>query len=151
MPDPIGWNIVKALQENARVSYAELGRQVGLTAPAVAERVRKLEEMGIITGYHATVDPIKLGFALPVFIQLGLVQGQARHVIDVVRALPEVLECYNVTGTACFLIKAVLPSMARLEAFIEQLSACGQTTTMVILSTPVSRRSIGEEALTGRE
>jgi Lrp/AsnC family leucine-responsive transcriptional regulator len=66
MLDSIGWNIVKALQENARLSYAELGRQVGLTAPAVAERVRKLEETGIITGYHATVDPTKLGFALPV-------------------------------------------------------------------------------------
>src|SRR5262245_28881321 len=98
MLDSIGWNIVKALQENARLSYAELGRQVGLTAPAVAERVRKLEETGIIMGYHATVDPTKLGLALPVWIQLGPVQGQARHVIDVIQALPEVLECYNVTG-----------------------------------------------------
>jgi Lrp/AsnC family leucine-responsive transcriptional regulator len=124
---------------------------VGLTAPAVAERVRKLEEAGIITGYHAAVDPTKLGFALPVWIQLGMVQGQARHVIDVVRALPEVLECYNVTGTACFLIKAVLPSMARLEALIEHLSAYGQSTTMLILSMPVLRRSIGEETLTGRD
>jgi Lrp/AsnC family transcriptional regulator, leucine-responsive regulatory protein len=117
----------------------------------VAERVRKLEEAGIITGYHAAVDPTKLGFALPVWIQLGMVQGQARHVIDVVRALPEVLECYNVTGTACFLIKAVLPSMARLEALIEHLSAYGQSTTMLILSMPVLRRSIGEETLTGRD
>jgi Lrp/AsnC family leucine-responsive transcriptional regulator len=151
MLDPIGWNIVRALQENARLSYAELGRQVGLTAPAVAERMRKLEDTGVITGYHATVDPAKLGLALPVLIQLGMVQGQARHVIDVVRALPEVLECYNVTGTACFLVKAVLPSMARLETLIEHLSAYGQTTTMVILSTPVPRRSIGEETLTGRD
>ena len=151
MLDSIHWNIVKALQENARLSYAELGRQVGLTAPAVVERVRKLEDMGIITGYHATVDPTKLGFALSVWIQLGPVQGQARRVIDVVQALPEVLECYNVTGTACFLIKAVLPSMPRLEALIEQLSAYGQTTTMLILSVPVSRRSIAEEALTGRD
>jgi len=151
MLDPIGWNIVKALQENARLSYAELGRQVGLTAPAVAERVRKLEEAGVITGYHATVDPTKIGFSLPVFIQLGMGQGQARQVMGVVRALPEVLECYNVTGTACFLVKAVLPSMARLEALIEHLSAYGQTMTMVILSTPVPRRSIGEETLTGRD
>ena len=151
MLDPIGWNIVRALQENARLSYAELGRQVGLTAPAVAERMRKLEDTGVITGYHATVDPAKLGLALPVLIQLGMVQGQTRHVIDVVRALPEVLECYNVTGTACFLVKAVLPSMARLEALIEHLSAYGQTTTMVILSTPVPRRSIGAETLTGRD
>ena len=137
MLDTIGWNIAKALQENARLSYAALGRQVGLTAPAVAERVRKLEEAGVITGHHATVAPTKIGLALPVFIQLGMVQGQSRQVIDRVRALPEVLECYNVTGTACFLIKAVLPSMARLEALIEHLSAYGQTTTMVILSTPV--------------
>jgi Lrp/AsnC family leucine-responsive transcriptional regulator len=149
MLDALGWAIVKALQENARLSYAELGRQVGLTAPAVAERMRKLEDAGILTGYHATVNPAKLDLSIAVWMQLGMLRGPAQQVMDVIRTLPEVLECYNVTGTSCFLIKAVLPSMARLEALIEQLSAYGQTTTMVILSSPIPRRSIGEETLTG--
>ena len=115
----------------------------------MAERRRKLEDAGILTGYHASVDPAKLGLSIAVWIQLGMLRGPAQQVLHVVRALPEVLECYNVTGTSCFLLKAVLPSMARLEALIEQLSAYGQTTTMVILSSPVPRRSIGEETLTG--
>jgi Lrp/AsnC family transcriptional regulator, leucine-responsive regulatory protein len=149
MLDTLGWALVKALQENARLSYAELGRQVGLTAPAVAERMRKLEEAGIITGYHAAVAPAKLGLSIAVWMQLGMLRGPAPQVLDAIRALPEVLECYNVTGTVCFLIKAVLPSMARLEALIEQLSAYGQTTTLVILSSPLPRRSIEEKTLTG--
>ena len=106
MLDETDWAILRTLQENARMPFAEVGRQVGLSAPAVAERVRKLEESGVISGYHAVVNTNEVGLPIIVFIQLGLVQGRSREVVNVVREFPEILECYNVTGQDCFIMKA---------------------------------------------
>lgn len=147
MVDEIDWQILGVLQENARLPFAEVGRQVGLTAPAVAERVRKLEEGGVIRGYHADLDPGLVGLPMAVIIQLGLASIQRREVEEIMRSLPEVLECYVVTGQDCLILRAVVPDMAALQALHELLSSFGRITTSIILSTAVARRSLDPQAI----
>lgn len=147
MLDDTDWKILEVLQENARLPFAELGRRVGLTSPAVAERVRKLEESGIVRGYHVELDNAAVGLPIQVVIQFGLVQSQAREMTRLIREMPEVLECYNVTGLDCFIMKAVVPDMQGLQTLIEYLSALGRTTTSIILSEPVPRRAVDMDAI----
>jgi Lrp/AsnC family leucine-responsive transcriptional regulator len=141
--DDVNWQILIALQENARVSFSELGRRVGLTPPAVAERVRRLEEAGVITGYRAQLDVAKLGLPLSAIIRLAPRARDAREVGRLVRSLPEVLECHHVTGEDCYVLRVAFPSMGHLESLLEQLLRCGVTTTSMVLSTPVANRVVG--------
>ncbi len=143
--DEVNWRILVALQENARVSFTELGRRVGLTPPAVAERVRRLEEAGVITAYRAEVDVAKLGLSLTAIIRLAPRGGDAREIGRLVRALPEVLECDHVTGDDCYVLRVAVPSMGHLEALLEQLLRRGNTTTSMVLSSPVTHRVVGPE------
>jgi Lrp/AsnC family transcriptional regulator, leucine-responsive regulatory protein len=140
--DDTNWAILQMLQENARLSYAELGKRVGLTAPAAAERVRKLEEAGIITGYHADLDLRAIGLPIRVFIQLGQVHERFRDVIALVDDMPEVLACYRITGEDCFIIEAAVTSTEHLLVLLEQLTKYGQTKTSIVLAVPVQRRDI---------
>ncbi|PKO14936.1 MAG: AsnC family transcriptional regulator [Chloroflexi bacterium HGW-Chloroflexi-10] len=134
--------ILQALQENARISFAELGKHVGLTAPAVAERVRKMEDAGIISGYHAAVNLSALGLPISVVIQLRINHGRSKELVAMVRDMPEVTTCYNLTGNDCFMVVASVASIAHLEKLLEILGSYGQTTTSIVLSTPVKRRVI---------
>lgn len=140
--DATSWEIVCALQEDARLSFSELGRRVGLSAPAVAERVRKLEEAGIIVGYHARVCPEKMGYALTAFIRMASPSEKCAIVSSFVADLPEVLECHRVTGSDSFILKVIVSSVAHLEALIDRLLPYGQLTTSVVLSSPVKNRVI---------
>src|SRR5690349_19928364 len=135
--DDISRQILQALQEDARISFSELGRQVGLSAPAVAERVRRLEEAGIITGYRAEVDPAKMGLSICAFIRISTSGARERRTVDLIRACPEVLECHRVTGSDCFILKVVVTSIPHLEDLIDRLSPCGELVTSVVLSSPV--------------
>jgi Lrp/AsnC family leucine-responsive transcriptional regulator len=139
--DDIGRQLVAALQENARLSFSELGRLVGLSAPAVAERVRRLEEGGVITGYHASVDPAALGLTIAAFIRLST-SGEGGRVPPLVRTLPEVLECYGITGTDSFLLKVAVESVPHLGRLLQQLEPFGQLNTSIILTTFVGRRTL---------
>ena len=140
--DDTGRRILAVLQEEARVPFAELGRRVGLSAPAVAERVRRLEEAGIIRGYRAEVDPAAVGLPVTAFIRvLTRPEGFAR-VIQLARELPEVLECHRATGTDCFVLKVVADSIAHLERVLDQLMCHGEPTTSIVLSSPVTRKAI---------
>jgi Lrp/AsnC family transcriptional regulator, leucine-responsive regulatory protein len=147
MVDEIDLAILKSLQENARLPFAEVGRAIGLTAPAISERVRKMEDAGIITGYHAAVDNTRAGLPIMVFVQLGLIPGRGREVSEMIRDLPEVLECHHVTGQDCFVIKAAVPDMEGLQVLIEHLGHFGKTTTSVVLNAPVTRRTIDLPAI----
>lgn len=147
MLDETDLAILKSLQENARLPLAEVGRAIGLTAPAIGERLRKMEEAGIISGYHAALNPSKAGLPIMVFVQLALTPGRGKEVTEMIRALPEVLECHHITGQDCFIIKAALPDMEGLQHLIELFGHYGRTTTSLVLNAPVPRRDIDLTAI----
>jgi Lrp/AsnC family leucine-responsive transcriptional regulator len=140
--DDVGWRIVEALQANARISYSDLGRQVGLSAPAVAERVRRLEEAGVITGYRAEVDPSKLGLPITALIRAAPAGELCARLTGVARELPEVRWCYRVTGDDACVMQVVAASVGHLERVIERLARYGAVSTSVVLSSLVPPRPI---------
>lgn len=140
--DEVGWQILRALQEDARLSFAELGRRVGLSLPAVAERVRRMEEAGLITGYHAQVNLAKVGWPITAFIRMMVPRERYPAFLAAIGAWPEVLEGHHLSGVDSFILKVVLPSIPSLESFIDRLSEYGQTTTSIVLSSPVKRQVI---------
>ena len=138
--DETGWLLRQELQQNARLSYSELGQRVGLSSPAVADRMRKMEEAGIITAYRAEVNLTNLGLPVTAIIRLGSMAGQnCRNVVPQVSKIPEVLECYRVTGSDSVVIKVVATSVDHLEHIIDQLSLYGEPTTSIVLSKPMKR------------
>jgi Lrp/AsnC family transcriptional regulator, leucine-responsive regulatory protein len=128
------------LQENARLTLAELGRRVGLSSPAVAERLERLERGGVITGHHTEVDPRALGLTLTAVIRIRPAPGQLQNVAGVARETREVTECLRITGDDCYLMKAHLRDVEHLEEVIDRFVALGQTTTSIVQSSPVARR-----------
>ncbi len=144
--DKIGWHILEELQKNGRISYAELGRRVGLTLPAVAERVRKMEDAGIITGFRAEVDPAKIGLPITAFIRISVVGDVFGWVARSVVSMPEVLECHRGTGADSFTLKVVVESVQHLESLIDKLTPFGTTSTSIVLSTLVKKRDFTRRA-----
>jgi Lrp/AsnC family leucine-responsive transcriptional regulator len=142
--DEVGWRILAELQQDARLSYSELGARVGLSAPAVAERMRRLEEAGIITGYRAEVDAGKLGLPITAYIRCT---SPGPQVGAIARQSPEVLECHRITGSDAFILKVVVASVPHLEAIIDRLLPYGQPTTSLVLSSPVPGRGVSRGAL----
>ncbi len=140
--DDVGMNILYELQENARLSFTEIGRRVGLTAPAVTERVRRMEEVGIITGYHAHINAEKMGRPITVLIQVDCQDYRCPDVAEELKEVPEVQECYHITGDNDLLIKASFDTVAHLEKLIRQLAQHGEVTTSLVLSTYITRRSM---------
>ena len=128
-------SLLFALQENARLSYAELGRLVGLTPTAVADRIRKLEESGTITGYHASVSLEKLGYGMTVFVRLRIRQFADQAVVAQMMQIPEVIACYSVTGEDCMIVRFVAKSVLHMRSVVEQLGKMGGTTTSIELFT----------------
>ena len=142
MIDDIDRKILKELQVDARVSYAELGRRVGLTTPAVIERVRKLEDAGVITGYRADIDTAKVGLAIMAFVRMSITGVDYSHIIEVAEQSNEVLECHRGTGGDSFIMKVAVSSVEHLQEVIDRLVPYGITTTTIVLSSPVKRRVI---------
>jgi Lrp/AsnC family leucine-responsive transcriptional regulator len=140
--DAVAWKILEALQHNARKSFAEIGRQVGLSTPAVAERVHRLEEAGIITGYHAALDIAKLGVPIRVLVRLTIPGGdlQVSRTMAAIKDLTEISRCHRITGDESFVIEANVVSIRHMEVLIDKLSALGATSTSTVLSSPVQRR-----------
>lgn len=139
--DEINWEILQALQEDARLSYSELGRRVGLSSPAVVERVRRLEDAGIIAGYRAEVNLEKLGLPIIAFMRVVSHPGQCSQSSPTFNQLPEVLECHRVTGSDDYIVKVAVSSVVALEELIDRIPHY-QITTMIVLSSPVTRRLI---------
>jgi Lrp/AsnC family transcriptional regulator, leucine-responsive regulatory protein len=146
--DETGWHLLHELQQNARLSYTELGQRVGLSLPAVAERVRKMEEAGIITGYHAEVNLSKLGMPVQAVIHLQGIGGQScQHAVSQVSGIPEVLECLRVTGSDSIVVRVVATSLDHLARVIDQLSLYGIPATSIVRSKPMKRHIIPQEIL----
>jgi len=138
--DEADWIILEAVQEDARISFAELGRKGSLSPPSAAERLRRLEDVGVIGGFHAVVRPEGLGLNMIVFIDLCVKKADYSKVHQTVRHLPWILECHHVSGRASFLIKAAVPDVASLDALIGHLGQFGETNTSLALSAVVERR-----------
>jgi Lrp/AsnC family transcriptional regulator, leucine-responsive regulatory protein len=137
--DRIGRKILAALQENARIPLSRIGEKVGLSAPAVAERVKKLEEAGVIKGYHARIDPAAVGLPVSAFIHLTT---DARHypaVKTLAADMPQVSACHHISGDASFVLFVRVDDVSDLEAVVARLSPFGQTKTAIVLSTPVDK------------
>ena len=141
--DGTGWQLLQELQQNARLSYSELGQRVGLSAPAVADRIHRMEEAGIIAGYRAEVNMSKLGLPVTAVIRLGSVPGQSCTIVaQRLSEIPEVVECYRVTGSDAVITKVVATSVAHLERIIDKLALYGEPTTSLVLSRSMQRRTI---------
>jgi Lrp/AsnC family leucine-responsive transcriptional regulator len=134
--------LIAELQQDGRLSIAELGRRVGLSPPAVADRLTRLEGSGTITGYRAEVDPRALGLSLGAIIRVRPSPGQIRNVADLARETPEVVECHRVTGEDCYVMRAHLRDVLHLEEVIDRFTVLGQTTTSIMQSSPVPGRPI---------
>jgi Lrp/AsnC family transcriptional regulator, leucine-responsive regulatory protein len=140
--DATNRKLLEELQADARLSLAELGRRVGMSSPAVAERLKRLEREGVITAYRAEVDPRKLGYGLGVAIRIRPAPRQLAQVAELARQTPEVVECHRVTGDDCYLLTAYVRDVEHLEAVIDEFAAYGQTTSSVMQSSPVPRRGL---------
>jgi Lrp/AsnC family transcriptional regulator, leucine-responsive regulatory protein len=140
--DETNLRLIAELQLDARMSLAELGRRVGLSSPAVSERIRRLELEGVITGYRAEVNPRRVGYGLGVHIRIRPAPRQLADVAELARATEEVVECHRVTGDDCFVMIAYVRDVEHLEALIDQFAAYGQTTSSIMQSSPVPRRAV---------
>jgi Lrp/AsnC family leucine-responsive transcriptional regulator len=140
--DPANRRLLAELQADARLSLAELGRRVGLSSPAVADRVQRLEQAGVILGYHAELNPRALGFALTVVIRIRPAPRQIHAVAELAGRTPEVVDCRRVTGDDCYVMTAHVRSVEHLEEVIDRFAAYGQTTTSIVQSAAVTARGI---------
>jgi Lrp/AsnC family leucine-responsive transcriptional regulator len=140
--DMTSYRLLAELQADARLSLAELGRRVGLSSPAVADRLARLERDGVIRGYHADVDPRALGFALSAVIRVRPAPRQLRPVADLALGTPEVVECHRITGEDCYVLRAHVRDVEHLEEVIDRFALYGQTTTSIVQSSPVPGRGV---------
>jgi Lrp/AsnC family leucine-responsive transcriptional regulator len=140
--DETSLRLLAELQADGRLSLAELGRRVSLSSPAVAERLRRLEDEGVITGYRAEVDPRALGYTLGVLIRSRPAPRQLAAVAQLARETPEIIECHRVTGDDCYVMTAWVRDVTHLEEVIDAFASYGQTTTSIMQSSPVPRRAV---------
>lgn len=132
--------ILQALAKDARTPMRELGQEVGLSAPSVTERVRRLEEAGVIRGYRLEVDPAALGWPITAYVRIRPMPGQLSKIAQLAAALPQVAECHRITGEDCFILKVHLASIQSMDSILDRFLVFGQTTTMIVQSTPVPLR-----------
>ncbi|HEY8285014.1 MAG TPA: Lrp/AsnC family transcriptional regulator [Chloroflexota bacterium] len=138
--DATNARILAELHRDPRQTMAALGRRIGMSSPAVTERVRRLEEAGVIRGYHIDLDPAALGLPLSAYIRIRPNAGQLPTIAELARRIPEVVECHRITGEDCFILKVHLPAMDQLDRILDRFLLHGNTTTSIIQSSPVPPR-----------
>ncbi|SNZ00196.1 Lrp/AsnC family transcriptional regulator [Flagellimonas pacifica] len=140
--DELNWEILGYLQENARETFANIGRKVGLTPPAVAERVKKMEDLGIIEGYGANVSYALAGHQLKAIVMLRAFMGKLKPFLNKVKSYDEVVNCYRITGNENIIMEVVLQDQSHLEKFIDELIVYGECRTHIVLSDVVANAPI---------
>ncbi|MBA09705.1 Lrp/AsnC family transcriptional regulator [Flavobacteriaceae bacterium] len=140
--DLINWKILKLLQKNARRSNTEIASYVGISSPAVAERIRKLEDAGIILGYRTKVEPLELGYQLRALVTVRAFMGRLKPFLQKIKTFDEVINCYRITGNENIVLEVILINQKHLEQFIDQLITYGETKTQIILSNVIDDRDI---------
>ena len=138
--DDVNLRILTELRDNPRLSMAELARRIGMSAPAATERVQRLQRAGVIVGYHLDIDPAAVGLPVTAFTRVRPMPGSLPKIAELAAELPQVTECYRVTGEDCFIIKLHAPAIDQLEAALDRFLVYGNTTTSIVVSTPVPRR-----------
>jgi len=139
--DAMDGKILDILQADARTTLSEIGRRIHMSQPAVTERVRRMEAAGVITGYHARVDPAALGYPITAFIRVA--KRIHETPLELVAAqLPEIVECHSITGDDCGVVKVVAVSVGDLERVITALTRCGVTSSSLILSSSIERKAL---------
>ncbi len=138
--DEVNLRVLQELQSDGRIGMAELGRRIGMSAPAVAERVQRLERAGVIAGYRAEIDPSALGFPVSAVVRIRPSPGQLQRIPEIARETAEVGECHRITGEDCYLLRLHLRSIDDLEDVLDRFTPHGLTTTSIIHSSPVPRR-----------
>jgi Lrp/AsnC family leucine-responsive transcriptional regulator len=140
--DTLNWKILKLLQQDARMSNAEIGRRIGISSPAVAERIKKLEDAEVIQGYTTYVSPFKAGYQLKAIITLRAFMGMLKPFLEKVKSFDEVINCYRITGNENIVMEVVLKNQKHLETFIDKLITYGETKTQIVLSHVVKDSEI---------
>jgi Lrp/AsnC family leucine-responsive transcriptional regulator len=148
--DRTDWRILAELQRNGRLSFNQLARLVNLSSPAVAERVRRLEESGVIAGYQARVDPARAGLPLTAFVQMRCTPGRCLLKTTAADDFPEVVEVHKLTGSSCSMLRVRVASMQHFEGLLERLGEHGEMNTHVVLSTQYEGRAVEEPAADAR-
>jgi Lrp/AsnC family leucine-responsive transcriptional regulator len=149
--DETSWKLLEALQKDGRASYRELGHQIGLSTPAVSERIRKLEDAGFITGYRAVLDLEKLGRTITAFVRVQTTPEKNEPLIAFCRASPAVLEGHYITGQASYLLKIAVTSIGEMEQFINKVSHYGTTQTSIVMSTHMKNKIVTNSSVSERE
>jgi Lrp/AsnC family leucine-responsive transcriptional regulator len=134
--------LLRLLRDDPRMSVSELARRVGMSAPAVRERVQRLEEAGVIKGYRLEIDPRALGYPIVVFVRVRPMPGKLPRIAELAQKMPQVVECYRITGEDCFILKIYLEELDALDRILDQFLAYGQTTTSLVQSSPVPLRGL---------
>jgi Lrp/AsnC family transcriptional regulator, leucine-responsive regulatory protein len=142
LSDPVNLRILTEIQADPRISMSELGRRVALSAPAVTERVQRLERSGVIAGYRAELDPAALGYGVAAFVRVRPGPGQLQRIAELAAETPEVVECYRVTGDDCFVLKLHVRAVAELDTVLDRFLLHGQTNTSIVQSTVVPPRAL---------
>ncbi|WIG60617.1 MAG: Transcriptional regulator, AsnC family [Ktedonobacterales bacterium] len=140
--DAVNMGLLAELQRNPRLTIAELGRRIGMSSPAVSERLRRLEEAGVIRGYRLDLDPTALGLPIAAYVRVRPGPGQLPRIAELARSIPEIVECHRITGEDCFILKVHLPAMEQLDRLLDRFLLYGTTTTSIIQSSPVPLRGL---------
>ena len=146
--DELDWKMLSLLQQNGRATHTELAREVHLSVPAATERVRRLEEAGIIEGYVARVNPGAAGYPVSALVGITVPQPAKAKFLKLLNSISEVLECHHVTGADSYVMRLVAVSMADLERLIERINLYGETRTSIVMSTPLERRPLERPSIT---
>ncbi|HEU5469059.1 MAG TPA: Lrp/AsnC family transcriptional regulator [Actinophytocola sp.] len=142
MLDEVNVRLLTELHDNPRLAMSELARRVGMSAPAVTERVQRLERLGVIAGFRMEIDPAALGMPVTAIVRIRPGPGQLPKIAEAARSTPQVVECLRITGEDCFLLRIHGPSIGELEEILDRFLLYGQTTTSIVVSTPVPLRPL---------
>ena len=140
--DPVNLRLLDELSRNPRITMSELGRRLGMSSPAVTDRVQRLEAGGIITGFRVDLDPRALGWPVAAFVRIRPGPGQLTRIAELAQQTPEVVECHRITGEDCFLLKVYVAEIDKLEDVLDRFLMYGQTTSSIVQSSPVPARPL---------
>jgi Lrp/AsnC family transcriptional regulator, leucine-responsive regulatory protein len=142
LADAVNRRILTELRANPRITMSELGRRAGLSAPAVTDRVQRLERSGVIAGYRLELEPAALGFPVSAYVRIRPGPGQLRRIAELAAQIPEVTECYRITGEDCFLMRVHARAVDQFESVLDRFLLYGQTTSSIVQTVPVPPRSL---------